>query len=392
MSSFKKIQFHALAIALAIILSMCIVDVFFEFYGKQNFKTKLITGNQTLSRGTQANYENGIQAEVEWISALKNKENIILLGSSELGTFPRSSYLELPDSLNIPCIGFGHAFHQSFSMACQALAGREYLKDAKICVIFSPGWLETEGTNVEAFLEFVPTNFLRKILHDDKISNTFKNKIGEYIYRNDDLIENPNQVLKLYKNAYLKKDIPFLKEKFEQFKNNISSVSYKVKPLVPKLSKKSLPLDYKKQMQSTKDKFIKSVKTNKIFVSDEYFTEYVLDKKTGKIVNGNVSKMDYLKSQEMKDFLMLIQILKYYQADVSIIIQPLNNYHYSGIENLNPAIQSIEKELKSKKIPYLNLFAYSKAQFEPAVLNDIMHLGNYGWMKVNHFLVEKYAQ
>ena len=392
MSTFKKIQFHALAIALAIVLSICFVEFFFEFYGRTNFKTKLITGNQTLSRATQANYENGIQAEIEWISALKNKENIILLGSSELGTFPRSPYLELPDSLNIPCIGFGHAFHQSFSMACQALAGREFLKDAKICIIFSPGWLETEGTNVEAFFEFVPTNFLRKILHDDKISKTFKNKIGEYIHRNEDLIENPNQILKLYQSAYLTQNVPFIKDKFDRFKNTIYSVRYDVKPLATNLTKKSLPLEYKKQMQITKNEFIKSVKTNKIFVSDLYFTEHVLDKETGKIGNGNVSNMDYLKCQEMKDFLMLIQILKYYQADVSIIIQPLNNYHYRGIENLNPAIQSIEKELKSKNIPYLNLFAYSKAEFEPAVLNDIMHLGNYGWMKVNHFLVEKYVQ
>lgn len=392
MSTFKKIQFHALAIALATILSFFIVDFFFQIFGKTNKKTIIITGNQTLSRGTQANYLIGNQAEIEWISALKNKDNIILLGSSEFGTFPRSSYLELPDSLNIPCVGFGHAFHQSFSMYCEVLAGREYLKDSKICIIFSPSWLETEGTNVEAFLEFVPTNFLRKIIHDDKISRTLKNKIGEYIYRNDDLIENPNHILKLYKSSYLTQDVPFLTDKFELFKNNISSVNYEVKPLVPKSSKKSLPLDYQKQMQNTKDEFVKSVKTNKIFVSDDYFTEYVLDKKTGKIGNGNVSKMDYVNSQEMKDFLMLIQTLKYYKADVSIVIQPINNYHYRGTDNLNPAIKSIEKELKSRKIPYLNLFAYSKAEFEPAVLNDIMHLGNYGWMKVNHFLIDKYVQ
>lgn len=392
MSTLKKIQFHALAIALATILSICIVEFFFQTFGKTNKKTTIITGKQTLSRGTQANYLSGVQAEIEWISALKNKENIILLGSSEFGTFPRSSYLELPDSLNIPCVGFGHAFHQSFSMYCQVLAGREYLKDSKICVIFSPSWLETEGTNVEAFLEFVPTNFLRKIIHDDKISRTHKDEIGEYIYRNDDLIENPNHILKLYKSAYLTKDVPFLKDKFELFKNNISSVSYEVKPLALKSSKKSLPLDYPKQMQNTKNEFVKSVKTNQIFVSDDYFTEYVLNKKTGKIGNGNVSKMDYLNCQEMKDFLILIQTLKYYKADVSIIIQPINNFHYRGTENLNPAIKSIEKELKSRNIPYLNLFAYSKAEFEPAVLNDIMHLGNYGWMKVNHFLIEKYVQ
>lgn len=392
MSSFKKIQFHTSAIALAIILSICVVEVFFQIYGKTTDKTILITGNQTLSRGTQANYLIGKQAEIEWMSALKNKDNIILLGSSEFGSFPRSTYLELPDSLNISCVGFGHAFHQSFSMYCQLLAGREYLKDAKICVIFSPSWLETEGTNIEAFLEFVPTNFLRKIIHDDKISKTFKNKIGEYIYRNNDIIESPNHILKFYKNAYLTKDLPYLKNKFEQYKNNIASVKYEVKPLAQKSSKKGLPLDYKEQMQQTKNEFIKSVKTNKIFVSDEYFTEYILDKKTGKNGNGNISKLDYLNSQEMKDFLMLIQVLKYYKADVSIIIQPLNNYHYRGIENLNPAIHSIEKELKSKKIPYLNLFAYSKADFEPAVLNDIMHLGNYGWMKVNCFLFENYVQ
>ena len=391
MSRAKKIRFQAFAFALSCLLSFGLVELFFLIKGKSEEKTTLISGNQTLFRGTQANYASGIQAEIEWIAALKNKKNIVLLGSSELGTLPRSPYLEFPDSLNIPTIGFGHAFHQSFSMYCQLLAGREQLKDAKVCIVFSPSWLETEGTNVQAFLEFVPINFLRKIIHDDTISNALKHPIGEFIYRNEHLIDNPNHIYKFFKNSALTKNKPYIQEKLEVYKNNISSVHYDVKTLDSKKSQKKLPENYQTQMNITKNEFIQSVTNNSIFVNNAYYSEYVIDRKTGKPRIGQVQDSDYLNCQEMKDFLLLIEILQHFEVDASVIIQPLNNYHYQGSEKLNPAIQSIEKNLKVRNIPYLNLFAYNKQAFEPAVLTDIMHLGNYGWMKINQFLYNTYV-
>jgi D-alanine transfer protein len=388
----KKIQFHVFAIALASLLSFGIVELFFLTRGQSEEKRTLISGKQTLFRGTQANYASGIQAEIEWMAALKNKKNIVILGSSELGTLPRSPYLEFPDSLHIPTIGFGHAFHQSFSMYCQLLAGREHLKNAKICIIFSPSWLETEGTNVQAFLEFVPINYLRKIIHDDTISKALKNHIGEFIYRNEHLIDNPNHIYKFFKNSALTRNKPFIQEKLDVYRNNISSVHYDVKTLDLKKSTKKLPENYQKQMDFTKNEFIRSVTNNSIFVNNAYYSEYVIDQKTGKPRTGQVQDSNYINCQEMKDFLLLIEILHHFKVDASVVIQPLNNYHYSGSENLNPAIQSIEKNLKARNIPYLNLFAYNKLAFEPAVLTDIMHLGNYGWMKINQFLYNTYVQ
>ena len=36
------------------------------------------------------------------------------------------------------------------------------------------------------------------------------------------------------------------------------------------------------------------------------------------------------------------------------------------------------------------MFVTKKQDYEPGTLNDIMHIGDYGWMRVNEFLVKTY--
>ena len=83
-------------------------------------------------------------------------------------------------------------------------------------------------------------------------------------------------------------------------------------------------------------------------------------------------------------------MLKKNNCKASFIFQPLNNHHYVGIEKFQPLKQEILTILKKNQFPILDMFALTKKEFEPGVLNDIMHTGDYGWTKINQFMYNTY--
>jgi len=38
------------------------------------------------------------------------------------------------------------------------------------------------------------------------------------------------------------------------------------------------------------------------------------------------------------------------------------------------------------------MYAPTKEAYDPGVLKDVMHLGDYGWMKINYFLDSLYYE
>ena len=94
----------------------------------------------------------------------------------------------------------------------------------------------------------------------------------------------------------------------------------------------------------------------------------------------------------MNDFRMLVKYLKYKNADCSFIFQPLNPYYYPALDSLNKLTDTITNILARNKIPYLNMFVLDRESYEPGTLNDVMHLGDYGWMKINYFLDSLYYE
>jgi poly-D-alanine transfer protein DltD len=48
--------------------------------------------------------------------------------------------------------------------------------------------------------------------------------------------------------------------------------------------------------------------------------------------------------------------------------------------------------LDENEIPYLNMYVDNKVAYEPGLLNDIMHFGDLGWMKINNFLNNLYNE
>ena len=379
-------KFHLIPFITAIIFAV-IVLVFLNY--QQAKKIKIIEGIQKMKKGLNVSCAGSIQQEIELAASLQNSKYITLLGSSELtNDSPYQSYNFLPDSLLMPTIAFGHAYHQSFSMFTELLAMKNHIKKSKICVFISPGWFETEGTNIESFLEFVRPNFLKSIIHNDNVSTNDKLIIGQYISSNFNDINEPSKSLNYFKDIFRLNKIKIVNKIILDNKNQIEGVNYSVNLMKSELVQKKL-VDFnaiKSRLQTT---FISSINSNKLFINDEYFNKYLLDK-NGKYQNSEVGKIDINTNQEFSDLKVLIRFLKNNNCQASFVIQPLSVHHYKHLDNYNELIDSIKKILSKNNFPYLNMFVTKKQDYEPGTLNDIMHIGDYGWMRVNEFLVKTY--
>jgi D-alanine transfer protein len=390
LKAFVKFHFLPLILAFAssIVLLFALNSIFFSKGSSKATTIKNIKGKQKLTRGVQVNYATGVDAEINFLANIRNKNHLSLMGSSEFADLPYSSYYFLPDSIGIPTVGFGHAYHQSFSIMAEMLAAQKDLKNAKVCIFVSPTWFIVDGTNIEAFLEFVPINFLKSIAKNKDIPDKYKLKIGEFITKNYEHISCTNGILNYYKNLYKTKDIPTLFQSAKNLSTSFESINYEIDLLN---SKQSL----KFQDRTTLDKkvqtdFLQSIKTNSIFVNDEYYKKFIFDPKV-KNPKYDYSKDFFFSNQELEDFTLLIEVLKRYDCDASFIIQPMNPHYYTSMENFNPAINEVRRLIKKNNFPCLDLFSIKKEDFEPGTLNDVMHLGDFGWTKVSNFLVKTYA-
>lgn len=383
----KFIKHHFIPFIIGFCITISILSLFNDQLLAKKTSLKIIKGQQLMLRDTNPNFELGVQTEIELSASLNNPNYITIMGSSELGLLPYSPYF-LPDSLNTPSLGFGHAHHQCFAMYCELLAMQRSLNKSKICILLSPGWFEKDGTNIEAFIEFVRPNFLKSIIRNKNVSMEDKLEIGKYISENYNLIENPNQCIRYLKNLYYYQKIPYLTSIINKLNTNIEDVQYQVK-----LAKNTLPKkghintsETKKRLQKA---FISSVKTNKLFILDDYYTTYLVDKKHG-YRKGNTDVINASTNREYADLKLLVNLLKKNQCEASFIIQPLNAYHYKDLKNFNETLDSVKKYIRQNDFTYLDMFVSDQKKYDPGVLNDIMHLGDYGWAKVNEYLIKTY--
>lgn len=379
------IKYHIFPIILSF-LFVYLIGVFL-LNGKPS-KLDYVNGNQEEATRIQANYSNGVQGEVSFIASLLNKNDICFLGSSEFGNpaIKLYPYDFLKDSLNMRVFAYGHAHHQCFSIYSQLLANQKELKNANVCVILSPSWFITEGTNIEAFIEFVPENYLKRIIHSPLVSREEKLKIGEYIYKHFDLINQPTLSLNYLSNFYKYRNYPLFEKWMNLYKSKISDVKYDIK-LLPKTT----PIQTNKSLikKELKTEYLNNIKSNSIFVNDAYYLEY-LSTKNHPYEPALIEDDLFKNRKEFEDFTLLVNLLKKNKCKASFIFQPLNNYHYVGIEKFKPIKKEILTVLKKNNFPILDMFSITKKEFEPGVLNDIMHTGEYGWTKINQFMYNTY--
>jgi D-alanine transfer protein len=390
---FKKvILFHIIPILISIALSAALIYTLVLFSAKAD--TSVVKeGTQKKLNGYYANLIEGEQAEIDFYSSLKNDKQLTIFGSSEFSGSPYCPFNFFPDTLGIPAMGLGHAFHQSFSILSELLAADEYIENSKICIILSLGWFATEGTNTSAFIEFVRPNFLNNIIQNKSINLEYKKHIGAYVqnHQNElDGISNNMEILKDINTSESKNPLIYYKSKLRQYLKKIAqreTVKYSL--TLGSLESKKWNGDFSSRATELQKDFESKITNNKLRVNDEYYTNHILDK-DGKEKTGVIPDIDLKNNKELNDFFLLVKYLKSKNANCSFIIQPMNPYFYSNLENYDALIKVLTSKLDEHKIPYLNMHVKAKSKYEPGILNDVMHLGDYGWMKINSFLKKTY--
>lgn len=365
-----------------------------------------IKGQQDLHVRWRANFDENEQAELDLMASLKNPDQLTLFASSELVDEPYCSFNYLPDSLGFPVLAIGHAHHQCLSILAELMAGRDYLNDAKVCIVLSPGWFESAGTNAEAFLEFVRPNFLDRIWLDSKIKKSYKIHLGAFIHKNKPVFTSISPEMDRFLNLYRMDNqlnsgsaqpletfeyqlVQTAKKSFPESFNKIKKIEYDFE-LSPKLTRSDYS-NFEKDAIAAKEDVLGRFSNNSIFVDSNYYTTYISDQ-NGKHLPGSMDIIDLVRNDELEDLKMLLTFLKEQKVNCSFVMQPLNPYHYTNMEVNTVAMEKIIGLVKKSGFPLLNLYVDKKEQYEPAILKDIMHFSDYGWMKVNQFLQNTYGK
>lgn len=353
----------------------------------------IIEGKQNKQRGRYTNFTGeGNEDELDFMASMANTNQLTLFGSSEFCDLASVTYNFFPDSLNRPILGIGHAYHQQLSILIELLAAHEFNEKSEICIFVSPGWFSHNGTNTSAFIEYANKNLLSRIINDNSIPLKYKTYIGKYINTNMDNFESLSQEMELLNNLYkdnlntiISKTNYFIKSIF--LNNLINSPIQKVKyhPSLTYKEPKEWQGDFNQIAQVYQDSFVSKIKDNNIYVYDDYYNTYLLDD-DGNPRKGSIAEVDLETNIEFKDFKMLLSYIKSRNMKASFVIIPLNPYYYKGTEKLAPLIDSLTTNLEQNDFPCLNMYVTDTLDYEPGTLKDVMHLGDYGWVKVNQFI------
>ncbi|WP_294670186.1 D-alanyl-lipoteichoic acid biosynthesis protein DltD [uncultured Fluviicola sp.] len=381
-------KYHLIPIAISLGVVYLLNFLVISFYKPDKTPERIVlSGIASGERGSFADFYNK-QTEIELIGSLSDKKKLTIFGSSELQGELYSSYFFLPDSIGLPTIAFGHEHHQNLSIACELLAAGDKLEGANVCVILSPGWFETEGTNIEAFLEFVRPNFLRRIIHDPSIPLSNKLRVADFVRDFYSDINNPSVELTYLKNMSLYGRYSWLPGKFNDLPLDlIPHVEYEItsgpKTLKPTERKFFSWAASKKRMET---EFLKTCRNNSAYVDSAYYVENLL--KDGKHKRGRMIPAS--SEREFEDFQLVVEILKRHHCKASFILQPLNPYHFRYMYRFTETQKKIKQEVAKAGFSILDMYVIDKSRYVPGTLKDVMHPGNRGWMEMNEFLVKQY--
>lgn len=388
----KLLLINLSALCIAILLSFVVVRSIQNSKGSQKFQPK-------LKSGLYATYADNPVGEIDVARAIRDNNTILLFGSSELSsddTVRTMPHHFIPDHTRYDLLSIGHAGNQCFSIFSQLLAYHNDLKNSKIVILVSPGWFTNnyeKGTSVHSFFEYVNERSLLHIYQNNQIDDKYMNYLSNYVVDNFEEINEPSYILKnIYFNSSTYNKVRYahanaLNNFLLRFRdkafvlpegNNTytdSEISYEIKNKNPQ---------WDSLFSVAKENHIKNSTNNSWGVNNDYYSQYV----KGKTFDQKVST----QNKELADFKMLCDYLKSQQANALFVIQPLNPYAYTGLQEVEKVMNELSSVLQEDNLDYINLFTSSTDQYEIGILSDIMHLGDYGWLKIDKKIMEKYGK
>jgi len=394
----KKLAYYHI---IPFLIACFVAIVFIYFQEKPTAAENIeIVGKQTRLNGRFGNLLAGDSAELNFMASIQNKAQFNIFGSSEFNELPVCPYHFFPDSLGIQMLGLGHAYHQSLGILVELLAADEYIDSAnKMCFIISPDWFATSGTNTEAFIEFARPNFLKKIAESKSIPNRYKSEVGKYIAENQADFDGLSPTMEILINQYringnnvFSKLIANINHYIQQKLSpaySASKVEYDVE--LTQMKQKNWTSNFDSIATKYQKEFIKNITTNNLYVYDEYYLKY-LSVDGAPYDKREIEKIDPNSNIEYQQFKALKEYLNYKKVNASFVILPHNPYCYTNLSENAKFYNTMESDLEKSGFSCYNLYVSDTSNYEKGILKDVMHLGDYGWMKVNQFIFETYYE
>lgn len=392
----KQVIFHyclPLIITLLIVYFISSSKAINTYVFSQNSSKNLSKGESNFIESFKENsyWEN------EFLNAGDSAEIIYLLGSSELAAESEAiPYTFISSRYKTKVKAIGHAGNQCLSIFAQLLANEERLLNAPLVIILSPGWFESKpskGTSSAVFLEFNSERFLSRIISNN--NSKYKDYLNKRVSQLYSEFSSPHLALKWmnFKHCASKSVahkmifslVLYCDEKILNIKTKI--MGERLDKALPKrfsVNSESVFINWDSLAKTSKLTVSSNSTNNSLGIANGYYTEFIHGK------DGKVQKVSKIFNQELEDFYMLLNLITEKKVNASFIISPLNPLYYKNLSDLAPTIQEIENSVTAKELPLLNLFEPDKNKYDKALLHDVMHLSDYGWYKVDKFIVDTY--
>ena len=140
--------------------------------------------------------------------------------------------------------------------------------------------------------------------------------------------------------------------------------------------------DKKQALEKSKSDIDSLCSNNNKGILNDYYTTYVNG------WHGTIDVKPISEITELQDLKVLLSYMNRKKVDAIFVMQPLNPYHYTNLEILNPTLIEIQNEIEKHNFPYLDMTITDSNKYELGTLQDIMHLGDLGWIRINDFIIE----
>lgn len=329
---------------------------------------------------------------------------VFIMGSSELQDETDAvPYRFIPLHSGTRVQAYGHAGNQCFSVFCQLLAHTQRLKGSRIVFILSPGWFESRpalGTSSPVFLEYVSPRFLEKMALQNTPFSAYASERIAQIYSEFNAPSLPlkinyfknrttlSPVHKLLFAPLLNLDKKWLSY-YKKIINTVESDNGLISPVSfynPEPA--AMPLPWDSMLTESRIGVLNKVTNNSLGISNDYYDTHIKGRR------GHIRPVPPEHNTELKDFRMLMRLVRAYEVDAFFVIQPLNACYYENLNDLKPVIDEVRKEIKGSPgeqgFTCADFFVTASTAYDKALLTDVMHFSEYGWYRVNQAVMTHY--
>jgi D-alanyl-lipoteichoic acid biosynthesis protein DltD len=317
------------------------------------------------------------------------QKKLIIFGSSDL--WVQTAYLPshfLAKKLGQDILSFGNGGNQSLTTLINLMDFHSQLDEkSRIVILLSPSWFHGRGLETHAFFDYIQPEALLRIRFDEDIPERFKMPVANYLARSSAQINGMVAEKFVYSAPislaaplfpiieFFKVDIPeWLRERSQVYRALALS-----KPKPKNREPSSADFDWAQAFARARALVQRSTNNNEFGIDNEIWTDHLRGTVPRKMKHP---KMD---GREIEDLKALVDFLEYKKVPALFVMQPINRTVYTDADNFKPMSDKIAALMKTHSMAFVD---FTTMPFEKAWMDDVLHMSDYGWLKMDEVIAK----